>query len=83
MPPQLRREVYVALGLGLTVSADGGMRAHAEVDAAIRFSHEVERYARALLEADERLHTSRSGATRPPAGRRPSRTPTATRPPST
>ena len=56
MPPQLRREVYEALGLAVTVSADGGMRAHAEVDAStMRFSHEVERYAKALVEADERL----------------------------
>jgi len=56
MPPQLRREVYAALGLRVSVAADGGMRAHAEVDAAtVRFSHEVERYAKALIEADERL----------------------------
>ncbi len=68
MPPQLRREVYEALGLSITVAADGGMRAHAEVDAAaMRFSHEVERYARALVEADERLQEAERR--NPPNGR--------------
>ena len=56
MPPELRREVYEALGLRVTVSADGGMWAEARVDrAVIRYSHEVERYAVALREAEERL----------------------------
>ena len=56
MPSQLRRELYTALGLKVTARADGGMRVEARVDAAtIRFSREVERYARALLEANERL----------------------------
>jgi 8-oxo-dGTP pyrophosphatase MutT (NUDIX family) len=56
MPPGLRREVYEALGLRVTVSADGGMWAEARVDGAVvRFSREVERYARALCEADERI----------------------------
>ena len=46
MPPQLRREVYEALGLRVTVSADGGMLVEARVgQSVIRYSHEVERYA--------------------------------------
>jgi hypothetical protein len=56
MPPQLRREVYEALGLRVVVDGAGGMRAEARVDTAVvRFSQQVERYARALREADERL----------------------------
>jgi prefoldin subunit 5 len=59
MPPQLRREVYEALGLRVTVSADGGMWAEARVDGAvIRYSREVERYARALREVDERIESA-------------------------
>jgi hypothetical protein len=56
MPPRLRREVYEALGLRLSVDPCGGMYAEAWVDeAAIRFSREIERYARAIQEADRRL----------------------------
>jgi hypothetical protein len=56
MPPQLRREIYRALGLRLSVERTGGMHAEARVDeAAIRFSREVERYAKAIQEADRRL----------------------------
>ncbi len=56
MPPRLRREIYEALGLRFTVDASGGMRGEARVDTAvIRFSREVERYARALLEAEKRI----------------------------
>jgi site-specific DNA recombinase len=56
MPPRLRREIYGALGLRLSVEPTGGMHAEARVDeAAIRFSREVERYARAIQEADRRL----------------------------
>jgi hypothetical protein len=56
MPPQLRHEVYEALGLRIMVDGAGGMHAEARVDTAtIRFSQHVERYAYALCEADERL----------------------------
>jgi hypothetical protein len=56
MPPRLRREVNGALGLRLSVDRCGRMYAEARVDdAAIRFSREVERYARAIQGADERL----------------------------
>ena len=56
MPPRLRREIYGALGLRLSVEPTGGMHAEAQVDeAAIRFSREVERYAQAIREADRRL----------------------------
>jgi hypothetical protein len=56
MPPPLRREIYEAIGLRVTVSADGAMRAEARVDgAALRYSREVERYARALVDADRRI----------------------------
>jgi len=56
MPPSLRREIYEAVGLRVTVSADGAMRAEARVDeAALRYSREVERYAEALVEADRRI----------------------------
>ena len=65
MPPQLRREVYEALGLRVTVSADGGMWAEARVDqTVIHYSHEVERYARALREADERIGNAHPSPTR-------------------
>jgi hypothetical protein len=53
---RFRREVYEALGPRIVVDGAGGMRAEARVDAAVmRFPQEVERYARALREADERL----------------------------
>lgn len=56
MPPRLRREIYEALGLRVTVHPDGGMHAEARVDTAtLRFSREAERYAMALREADEIL----------------------------
>ena len=56
MPPQLRREVYEALELRVVVDGVGRMHAEARVDTAtIRFSRQVERYAYALREADERL----------------------------
>jgi hypothetical protein len=56
MPPQLRRQIYEALGLHITVDNGGGMHAEARVDeATVRYSREVERCARALREADERL----------------------------
>ena len=56
MPPSLRREIYQALGIQITVSADGFMRAEARVDeATIRFSQEAERYAAGLKEIDERI----------------------------
>ena len=67
MPPQLRHEIYQALGLRVVVDEAGGMRAEARVDTAtIRFSQQVERYARALREADERLR--REEAENPPTG---------------
>lgn len=48
--------MYGALGLRLNVGPCGGMYAEVRVDeVAIRFSREVERYARAIQEADERL----------------------------
>lgn len=63
MPPVLRREVYAAVGLRVTVAGGprgkaraGGMRAEARVDgAALRYSREVEKYARALRQADRRI----------------------------
>jgi hypothetical protein len=67
MPPQLSREVYEALGLRLVVDEAGGMHAEARVDTAtIRFSQQVERYAYALREADERLR--REELKNPPRG---------------
>ncbi len=67
MPPQLRHEVYEALGLRVVVDGAGGMQAEARVDTAtIRFSQQVERYARALREADERLR--REELKNPPTG---------------
>ena len=59
MPPQLRREVYGALGLRVIVRPDGGMYAEARVDAAVlRFSCEVERYAEALMDAERRIEAA-------------------------
>jgi hypothetical protein len=56
MPPALRREIYQALGLRITVGKQGGLWADARVDeAAIRFSREVERYAGAIREAEEQI----------------------------
>ena len=56
MPTELRREVYEALGLGVTVSADGGMWAEARVDqTVIRYSHEVERLKRELARVRREL----------------------------
>ena len=56
MPPRLRREIYGALGLRLSVDRTGAMHAEARVnEAAIRFSREVEQYAQAIEEADRRL----------------------------
>ena len=67
MPPQLRREVYEALGLRVVVDGAGGMHAEARMDTAtIRFSQLVERYAYALREADERLR--REELKNPPTG---------------
>ncbi len=62
MPPGLRREVYEALGLRVTVTADSAMWAEARVDeATIRYSREVERYAVALREAEGRLLAEERG----------------------
>jgi Recombinase zinc beta ribbon domain len=67
MPPQLRREVYEALGLRIVVDGAGGMHAEARMDTAtIRFSQLVERYAYALRGADERLR--REELKNPPTG---------------
>jgi hypothetical protein len=59
MPPQLRREIYGALGLRVSVRPDGDMYAEARVDAAVvRFSCEVERYAEALMDAERRIEAA-------------------------
>jgi hypothetical protein len=56
MPPSLRRAIYQALGIRVTASADGSMRAEARVDeATIRLPQEAERYAAGLKEIDKRI----------------------------
>jgi hypothetical protein len=57
MPPQLRREIYGALGLLVSVRPDGDMYAEARV-AVVRFSCEVERYAEALMDAERRIEAA-------------------------
>ena len=67
MPPQLRHEVYEALGLRVVVDGAGRMRTEARVGTAVvRFSQQVERYAYALRKADERLR--REELKGPPTG---------------
>ncbi|HLL39090.1 MAG TPA: hypothetical protein VK357_05405 [Rubrobacteraceae bacterium] len=61
-PPHLRRQVYLALGLVAWVSPDGLVRIEGSFDAAVvRLTREVEEYARALMEADERTRSAPLG----------------------
>jgi hypothetical protein len=55
-PPHLRNQVYAALGLVGWVSPEGLVSIEGSFDAiVIRLTHEVEEYARALMEVDERV----------------------------
>lgn len=58
-PPHLRRQVYLALGLVAWVSPDGlvGIEGYFDADV-VRLTREVEEYARALMEADERTRSA-------------------------
>jgi DNA invertase Pin-like site-specific DNA recombinase len=58
-PPHLRRQVYLALGLVAWVSPDGLVGIEGSFDAdVVRLTREVEGYARALMEADERTRSA-------------------------
>jgi hypothetical protein len=68
MPPSLRRAIYQALGIRVTASADGSMRAEARVDeATIRLPQEAERYAAGLKEIDKEDHRGSTRRTARPA----------------
>ncbi|MDP9425734.1 MAG: hypothetical protein M3P37_06765 [Actinomycetota bacterium] len=80
MPPGLRREVYEALGLRVTVSEDGAMWAEARVDeATIRYSRESSG-TRSRSGRRRGACSRRSGRTPLGAARSRSRAPRATRP---
>jgi hypothetical protein len=54
-PPRLRRQVYLALGLVVWVSPDGVVGIEGSFGAdVIRLTREVEEYAAAMMEADEK-----------------------------
>ena len=58
-PPYLRRQVYAALGLVAWVSPDGPVCIEGSFDAdVIQLTREVEEYARALMEVDERTRSA-------------------------
>ncbi len=58
-PPHLRRQVYLALGLVAWVSPDGVVGIEGSFDADVmRLTREVEEYARALMEVDERTRNA-------------------------
>ena len=58
-PPHLRRQVYLALGLVAWVSPEGLVGIEGSFDAdVVRLTREVEEYARALMEADERTRSA-------------------------
>jgi len=62
--PEMRHEIYAALGLKVTVNSDGTMNLEYHVDAdVIRLTREVEEYAREVAEFREKLitHTKRPG----------------------
>lgn len=64
-PPELRRQLYDALGLRALVSPDGSVVLEGSFDeATIRLTKEILEYAAALKEAEERL---REGEAKSPA----------------
>ena len=55
-PPRLRGQVYATLGLVARVSPEGLVSIEGSFDeSAIRLTREVEEYAKALMEVDERV----------------------------
>jgi hypothetical protein len=56
-PPELRRLVYELMGLRAVVHPDGAVEVRLDLDADLfaRLTPELERYAKALQEADRRL----------------------------